>query len=147
MKKNEKKIISTALASVMCLSGALTVCAEEADDMQAMAIRNQAGVISPYFVAISSCSRSLNLENGGKLVCKGDTAVYMGYIAEVTVELQKSGHTIKTWSNKPGSRHAVVSEPYYVTNGTYKLKVTHKAYDSAGNVADSFVAYSNEVTY
>ena len=149
MKKQVKQIISIMLAAMLCSAVTMTTYAEEANVPEETTVSNDnSDEISPYFLAISSCSRLLRLESSlGKMLCSGDTAVYSGYTAEVIVELQKDGTTIKTWKDKPQSTFATVDEYYYVEHGTYQLKVTHRAYTSSGSVADTFIAYSDKVTY
>ena len=149
MKKQIKQTISFMLVAIMCSAGTAATYAATANEQEITTVSiNNSGRISPYFLAISNCSRLLRLESSyGKMFCSADTAVYDGYKAEVVVELQKNGTTIKTWRDKPQSTFATVDEYYYVEHGTYQLKVTHRAYTSSGSIADSFVAYSVEVTY
>ena len=145
MKKQIKKIVTISLAVILCMSTSI-FAAERKPFLQVV----NGNEVSPNYIAILDLSNYLSLESSdGKLYCQGDTHVYWGYTAGVTVELQQydgSWNTIKTWYNAENSRFAVVSEYYYVTNGTYRLKVTHEAYNSNGTIADSETTYSDIVT-
>lgn len=137
MKKTKvKKVIAVIMAMVMCLGMTNTfVSAATADD----------SVISPQNVAIISTSNELTLNSNGKLECYGKTATQYGYTAGIIVELQRNGTTIKTWTDN-GGMTALVDETYTYTSGyTYQLKLTHKAYNSAGTLVESFVKYSNVI--
>ncbi len=145
MKKRMVKLISLALALVLCCVG-ITVIAD--DHLTEGAIGSE---ISPHFTAIATCSRMLQKENSlGKLYCEGTTKTYQGYKGSVTVELQHydgNWTTIKTWSDSPNSTYAVVGEYYYVGTGSYQLKVTHKALNSNGTVAETYTDYSRTVSF
>ncbi len=145
MKKQMLKIISLVLAVVLCCAG-ITVIAN--DHLAEGTIGSE---ISPCFTAIQSCSRTFTKENNwGKLYCEGDTSTYQGYKGSVTVELQHydgEWTTIKSWTDSPNDTFAVVGEYYYVETGSYQLKVTHKALNSNGTVAETFVAYSDTITF
>lgn len=146
MKKQIKKIITISMAVVLCMSTGV-FAAESKPSMQFV----HDNEVSPKYTAILDLSNYLSLESSdGKLYCQGDTHVYWGYKAGVTVELQQydgSWNTIKTWYNAENSRFAVVSEYYYVVNGTYRLKVTHEAYNSNGTVAETEITYSDIVRF
>ncbi len=145
MKKQMFKVISLALAIVLCCVG-ITVIAD--DNLSESSIDSG---ISPCFTAIFSCSRALEKENSwGKLYCEGDTTTYQAYKADVTVELQHydgSWTTIKSWSDTSTDTYALVAEYYYVGTGSYRLKVTHKGLNSNGTTAETFVAYSDTVSF
>lgn len=104
---------------------------------------------SPFFVAISTAARNLELFSGGRVLCSADTVVRHGYIAKVTVELQQDDDgwtTIKTWSDKADD-FAVVEKEYYVAKGyDYRLKVSHQSYDGS-TLLETHNANSNTVTY
>ncbi len=145
MKKQTTKLISLALALVLCCVGITVIADEQLSETQI-----DSG-ISPCFTAISSCSSALEKENNlGKLYCEGDTTTYQGYKASVTVELQHydgDWTTINTWSDTSTDTYALVAEYYYVGTGSYRLKNTHKALNSNGTTAETFVEYSNTVTF
>lgn len=92
----------------------------------------------------------MDLGSGGKLNCYGKTKVLSGYKAGIKVELQQndgSWTTIKTWSGK-ASLSIEVDEDYYVTSGyQYRLKLTHTAYNSSGNLIETITDTSDIVSY
>lgn len=141
-KFQTKRIAAAALCALCCVSaGAMNTFAP----VKAAVIDNSASVQN---IAITGYSESLT-GSSGSYTCYGSTRVASGYSAGVTVELQKytSGWgTIMTWSASGGSK-ASLNQPYAVPRGTYRLKVTHKAYNSSGSLVESFVKYSNTVTY
>lgn len=104
---------------------------------------------SPFFIAISSDSRGLELGFGGQLICSADTVVRNGYTAKVTVELQQDDggwSTIKTWTDTYDD-FAVVDGRYYVAKGyDYRLKVSHQAYKGS-TLIETHNANSSTVTY
>ncbi len=106
--------------------------------------------IMPLNIAITQMNCDLEMSSTGVMDCWGYTSVQSGKKAGVTVELQKSTSggwdTVKTW-NKTGSMTVSVDEYHTVSKGTYQLKVTHKAYNSAGTLIESIVQYSDTVVY
>jgi len=107
--------------------------------------------VRPRFVAILTGSNLLELRSGGKLFCSGDTETRPGYTAGLVLELQKqnSGNSwsaIKTWTEEYAN-WCYLGADWYVVNGTYRLKVTHYAKDSNGNLVDSYIIYSKTVVY
>ena len=147
MKKQTKKLVTLIMAVIMCFSSTAIITTAASNDAEVLS----SAIITPRFTAIANCGRALSEENAyGKLNCIGDTSVHTGYgyTSGVIVELQrKSGSswsTVKTWSNYSGGVYSVVDEYYYVTNGTYQLKVTHEAH-SGSILVEDFVAYSDEV--
>lgn len=150
MKKQCQKILSLVMAAMLLLSFGVVVSASEpVNPENSVALRQT--VINPRFVALSDCGNALTLENSlGKLYCYGYTDTYSGYKAYVKVELQKmdgTWTTIQTWTDSSNSTAATVSEYYYVAKGTYQLKITHKAYNQNGTLADEFTSYSDVVQY
>lgn len=151
MKKQCQKFLSLIMAAMLLLSlGAVVSASEPARAENSIALRQSA--INPRFVALFDCGNDLTLENSlGKLYCMGYTDTYSGYKAYVQVELQEldgTWGTIKTWTHAPSnSTSATVSENYYVAKGTYQLKITHKAYNQNGTLADEFTSYSDVVQY
>ena len=151
MKKQCQKFLSLLMAAMLLLSfGAVVSASEPVNPENSIALRQSA--IQPRFVALSDCGNLLSLENSlGKLYCMGYTDTYSGYKAYVKVELQKmdgTWTTIQTWTHAPSnSTSATVAEYYYVAKGTYQLKITHKAYNQNGTLADEFTSYSDVVQY
>ena len=142
MKKSKfKRVIALITAVIMCFGmSTLTFAAS----------LSEGETISPKNIAITATDNSLGWVSTGKLNCYGSTDVQSGYKAGVTVELQRysSGwSTIKTWSST-GGLTAIVDKDYYVSTGySYRLKLTHRAYDSSGTtVIETIVKYSNVVS-
>lgn len=149
MKKSNrnyaKRITAFAVAIAMCLSlqlGALPVSAA----------RPVIGdtVVSPANIVIAATDYYFGLKSGGVLECYGSTDVQGGYTAYVKVEVQQkdgSWSTIKTWSDKGGTS-AFVDRDYAVMSGySYRLKYTHKAYDSNDNLIETITEYSDIIYY
>ncbi len=145
MKKQMVTIISLVLIVVLGCAGITGIANDNLSE----------GVIdtgvSPCFTAIQSCSRAIEKENSwGKLYCEGTTSTYSSYKASITAELQHydgSWNTIKTWVDAPNDDYAVIGEYYYVGTGSYRLKTTHKALNSNGTTAETFIEYSDTVSF
>ena len=143
MKKLNKKKVTIILATVMCLGTA--TCTFSASEPP-----TQNETIAPTNLVILSTTTNLTLGQNGKLTCFGRTIVNPDYVAGVIVELQQNTGTwgtIKTWSAERQNT-ATVNEDYTVSKGySYRLKLTHKAYDSSGKLVESIPKYSNIVNY
>ena len=140
-KKGFKKALAIVMAAAMCL--ALPCIGTYAKE-----IPTSIG-IAPANIIIAACDSYLIWEGGNTLEVYGGTEVPDGYEAYVKVELQQkngtSWTTIKTWTDQGGS-YAMVSRYYAVMSGyQYRLKLTHKAYDSNGNLIESIPDYSDIV--
>lgn len=142
MKKTVKKLLfMTAVISALCCTagGALNTgaMAKSIDDHQ----------ISIQNVVITEATNALS-RSGSSMNCYGKTSVPAGYKASVIVELQKYNGgwaTINRWS-ATGGINASVSKSYGVESGyKYRVKSTHRAYDSNGNTVETIVKYSGEV--
>lgn len=106
--------------------------------------------ITPQYTTIILCSNNLTLNAGGKLTCEGKTNVQRGYIAGVKMELQELSDdwtTIKTWDSISEGREMYIYKDWYVTKGTYRLKLTHTALDSSDKIVETVIKYSNTVVY
>ena len=105
--------------------------------------------VSPANLVITACENQLSIIYGA-LNCYGYTEVPIAYDAGVTVELQKLGSswtTVKTWTNKEVAT-AMVDEDVYPASGTYRLKLTHKAYTKGTYIVlETIEKYSNVVDY
>lgn len=148
MKKSNrnyaKRITAFAAAFAMCLSlqlGALPVSA---------ALPSTGDIISPNYIVINATENDFVLKSLGYFECYGATDVPSGYTAYVKVELQQNDggwSTIKTWSDKDYIS-AFVDENYAVMSGySYRLKLTHKAYDSNDNLIETVTKYSEVIYY
>ena len=106
--------------------------------------------ITPNYIAITWCSNNLVLEEGGKLSCQGNTVVQAEYTAGVKIELQQLSEdwtTIKTWEDISDDKNMYLYKEWYVVKGTYRLKTTHTALDSSGDVIETVTKYSETVDY
>ncbi len=140
-KKGFKKALATVMAAAMCLAlpGIGTYAKEIPSDIG----------IAPANIIIGACDSSLEWEGTNTLAVYGGTLVPDGYEAYVKVELQQkngtSWTTIKTWTDRDFD-YAMVENYYAVTSGyKYRLKLTHKAYDSNGNLIETLTTYSDIV--
>jgi hypothetical protein len=101
-------------------------------------------------IAITQDYNNISLGVFGKLTCVGNTYVLDGYIAGITMELQEYKNqewtTIKTWSGTDAD-YIGLSTSYFVVKGTYRLKLTHIAYNSSMKQVESFVKYSKTIFY
>lgn len=106
--------------------------------------------ITPKFIVIVKCWNSLTLHAGGRLTCCGKTEVDDGYIASVHVELQENGTnwtTIKDWSGSDEDYIKIENDWYVESGHSYRLKVTHSAYEQNHNFIESSTSYSQTVNY
>ena len=105
--------------------------------------------ILPANIVITACENELSIDSG-ELNCYGYTEVGPSYDAGVTVELQRLGATwttVHTWTDK-GIAGAMVDEYISPASGTYRLKLTHKAYTKGTyTVLETIEKYSSVVYY
>ncbi len=129
-----KRSIRTA-AALLLLLGALTANLAAAQ------------AVEPRYTGISMLTSSLNISSSGGASCKGTVTLKSGYTANLTVELQKDGTTIKTWTNS-GNGTLTAGSTYYVPSGhTYVVVTTATVYDSNSNVVESPSMNSAERSY
>ena len=108
-------------------------------------------IVLPRYTAIMTCAHSFEVNSAGRLSCYSDTNARPGYIAGVTMELQKSTGTnswttIKTWTDER-NEFAYLSANYYVTSGTYRLKLSHTSKTSGGSLIETVTKYSSSIIY
>jgi len=137
-KKGFRKALALIVAATLCLA------------LPGIGTYAQAAIpnyeIAPANIIISVTENCLEWESTNILYCAGGTEVPDGYEAYVKVELQQytsSGWTtIKTWTDRDDA-YAMVDQNYAVMSGyDYRLKLTHKAYDSNGNLIETITKYS-----
>ncbi len=140
-KKGFKKALAIVMAAAMCLAlpGIGTYAKEIPSNVS----------IAPANIIIIACDTALEWKGTNTLQVYGGTEVPDGYEAYVKVELQQkngtSWTTIKTWTDRYEA-YAMVSNYYAVMSGyQYRLKLTHKAYDSNGNLIETITKYSDIV--
>lgn len=142
MKRKTRAVLFLVLIMILINSIHTSVYAETAD------VKNSSE-IKPDYIAITWCYNNLELKSGGKLACQGDTIVQSEYTAGVKMELQQlSGNwtTIKTWEES-GVEEIYLYKEWYVEKGSYRLKLTHTARDSSGDVIETVIKYSETVDY
>lgn len=149
MQKGRKRFCAVLLTCLMVFGVAVNTSAAELQTETANASDDG---IAPCFVAIWECARGLTLENAwGELSICACTDTYPGYTSGTKVVLQKkegsSWSFVASWEDADGEIDSTISETYYVSRGTYRLECTHTAYTTSGSVVETFVAYSDEVTY
>lgn len=107
-------------------------------------------VIVPQNITITKEYNNITLGALGKITCQGETQVLDGYLAGIMMELQeyknKVWTTIKTWS-ETDTDYVALNISCFAVKGTYRLKLTHKAYDSNMKPVESFVKYSKTIFY
>ncbi len=141
-KKFFKRIVATGMAILM--SGCLVTVKPESA-FAAAKIEN-----APMYIAITQTYVNLTISSSGKANCEASTKVLKDHSADVYVELQQydgGWTTIKDWSDSD-SLYAVVDEDWYVEKGyKYRVKATHRSYNSSGTQLEKTTTYSKTVTY
>lgn len=138
------KFICTGLAVLMILSLAAPVSAAPNAEVQ--------GLITPQFTHIMFMDAKLAITPMGETSCRGAATLYSpSQTVELTVELQKQNGSdwtpMKSWAESgPGIPGVEMERNYYVGRGTYRVRVTAKAYDS-GILLEEVSIYSAVVTY
>ncbi|MBQ7032559.1 MAG: hypothetical protein IJN25_02695 [Clostridia bacterium] len=149
MQKRSKKLCVVLLMCLMLFNMAMATGATAGLRMEPLSASDDG--IAPCFVAIWECARGLSADQSlGRLSIYACTDSYPGYTSGVIVLLQKkvgsSWVGVTSWEDAHGSTASTVAEYYYPGSGTYRLQCTHRAYDASGNIAETFIAYSDEVT-
>lgn len=116
--------------------------------LTAFAYANEASRENPLrYTGISGISAGLTISNIGGATCTGDAITYSGYSVDLTMELQRDGSTIKTWS-KSGSTVVSLSKTYYVTSGhNYQVVTSVDVYNSKGAYVATYSCTSNVKSY
>ena len=141
-KTSAKKLAAAALAGALCISAAATPV------IAAVKPGDGGEIVSPMNIAIVGTSNILKKVSGNKLSCYGSTDVQDGYKAGVVVELQQydgGWTTIKTWADNAADFAEVDEEWSPETGYSYRLKLTHKAFNSNWSLVESFPKYSDTV--
>lgn len=83
------------------------------------------------------------------------TEVYDGWYAGVSAQLQKQNSSGTSWSDVSGKYYEAYDEDYdasiyksaiKVNAGTYRFKLVHTAYSTAGVALESVTAYTDTIT-
>lgn len=118
--------------------------------MTAMASSTTSGLeIQPRYIGIDSISPSLVINSTGRADCTAEVKPQKGYSVDFTVELQRDGRGIKSWSGSvsyPDTSEA--GGYYYVTKGhEYQAVITAVVKNSSGTTVSSPTVYSSTVSY
>lgn len=134
-KKNVGRILSIALLLVFALA---TFGAEAA------ATETE---VTPRYTGVSTLAASLDISKGGCASCYGYAKVLTGYTADLRVELQQDGDTIKTWTAS-GTKDIEVVKEYWVASGhDYQVVVSATVRNSSGKIVDTPSITSRMVKY
>lgn len=145
----KKKAISTVLGVIAVSTLSYGAMAQEFPPR--VTANSENAMISPYYVAITGTSATLkeSESESGTLLLQARTTVRYGNTAEVTIQLQKSSSIgwkkVNEWT-KTGTTFANIETSYVPGYGNFRLEVTHRAYDSDGNLLEETVTYSSTVT-
>lgn len=143
MKKKIPSVLFLVIIMVLISSIHINIFAETVDLKNSLEI-------APNYIAIVLCSNNLTLNSGGKLACESETGVHEEYTAGVKMELQQLSDnwtTIKTWEDTSDNKEMYLYKEWYVEKGSYRLKLTHTALNSSGEVVETVTKYSNTVVY
>lgn len=134
-KKNAGRLLSVALLLIFALStfGAEAAAKEKEDSLR--------------YTGVSTLAASLDISKSGYASCYGYEKVLTGYTADVMVELQQDGDTIKTWTAS-GTKDIEVLKNYWVASGhDYQVVVTATVKNSSGTIVDTPSITSQIVTF
>lgn len=140
-----QKAIAIGMTLMLVIGATASAAAPSTGD----SANNVGGSNSVQNIAIATMYNNLTKSSSTTLICEGSTTVRSGYYAEVVVELQQyknsEWNTIKTWSDTD-SDFASVYKTCSVSSGySYRLRLTHTAYDSNWKYIESFVKFSRTV--
>ena len=139
--KRLRRLAALAAAAVMCM-------AMPGIGAAASSVIGGNVTVAPANIIISSTENDLEYVASSTLECYGFTQVPYGYTAYVKVELQQYNGgwtTIKSWTAQGGSGATVDELRAVDTDYDYRLKLTHKAYNSNGTLIETITEYSNIV--
>ena len=137
-----KKVMVLMLALTMCLGCTMAFASDEARRTE-----DPSGPAKYSYIVY--CANYITVNSAGLVSCDSETDVQPGYTAGIRMDLQKldgAWYTLKTWSGTQ-SRNAFVAGNWYVVRGTYRLKLTHTALNSSGQVLETVTKYSKTITY
>lgn len=139
-----KKVLIVLMIFALCICN-LSVFADNNSTI------SQYADITPFNIAITTSLNKFDISTAGEAYCMGKTITTSTYKAHTTVELQqytKSWTKFTSWSATSSTKIMQLEKNYYVDKGySYRLKVTHKAYDSNGKTVETIVTYSDVVKY
>ena len=105
--------------------------------------------ISPRYTGMATIACELDINSNGYASCSGRSLCYVGYTANVTLELQQkdgSWDTIKSWTGS--GRSVPFDKGYFVASGyDYRVKITSVVYDVNGNYIETVSATTGVHSY
>lgn len=141
MKKSALKRVITGMVLLIAISLSVgTVYAAEG---------GTACEVSPRYSKITAFTFTPNIE-GHYASCSAKVSTKSSYTAEVVVEIQRQDggwYTDNRWSDRYNAFAAVNAVQHYIrSNYTYRFKVTANIYDSNGELLESDVRYSSNMS-
>ncbi len=134
-KKNVGRLLSIALLLIFALSTfGVEAAAKETE-------------VTPRYTGVSTLAASLDISKSGCASCYGYAKVLTDYTADLKVELQQDGNTIKTWTAS-GTKDIEVVKDYWVAPGhDYQVIVSATVKNSSGKIVDTPSITSQMVEY
>lgn len=103
--------------------------------------------VSPRYTGMSLLAATLDISFAGRASCYGYARILSGYSADLAVELQQDGETIKTWTSS-GTKEIEILKDYWVAPGyDYQVIATATVKDSSGLIVDISSIDSQIITY
>lgn len=142
MKKSALKRVITGMVLLIAISMAVgTAYAAENKDATYEASPRYEQILSFYFTPTI---------DGHYASCSARVSTKSPYTAEIIVELQRydGGWVSESrWSDQHSGTAAVNNATYYIHSGyTYRFEATANVYDSSGNLLDSDVRHSSNMS-
>ena len=104
-------------------------------------------MIQPRYTGIFQFAVDLDISSSGYASCYGYVAPSSGYSVDLTMELQRDGTTIKSWTAS-GSTTFSMDKGYYVTKGhDYQVVLTANVKNSKDITVSTPSLTSNVVSY
>ena len=140
-----KKMICLLFITLIFATSSISVFAAVANQTKGESISIQ------RYTIINTIAAGLSIDSSGKTTCSARlVSGSSGSDCYITVDLQQktssSWSTVKTWTTSKLNGSSVSMEKnYYVTDGTYRVKVTGTIEN--GSVEETAVKYSKTVVY
>lgn len=137
-----KHIVRSMVAgfAMLCLFAAIPMITAAAKNVDESAIQ-------PRYTGIFQFAVDLDISSSGYASCYGYVAPSSGYSVDLTMELQRDGTTIKSWTDS-GSTTFSIDKGYYVTKGhDYQVVLTADVKNSKGITVSTPSLASNIVSY
>lgn len=124
-KKNAGRLLSIALLLIFALATiGVDAAAKETE-------------VTPRYTGVATLAASLDISKSGCASCYGYAKALTGYTADLRVELQQDGDTIKTWTAS-GTKDIEILKEYWVASGhDYQVVVSATVRNSSGKIVDT----------